>query len=109
MPQAPDLRRFRQLALTVWAMRALALAAVALSGYVAWASTAGRSPSGCGAGSDCEQVLATRWSLWLGVPVAGLGLANYLGILIAALAAGPGAPVARQRKAWSVLTLLSVV
>ena len=83
------------------------MAAAALCAYVVWTSSAGRLPSGCGAGSDCEQVLATRWSLWLGVPVAGLGLANYLGILIAAMAAGPVGPVARQRKAWSVMTLLS--
>ena len=109
MSQPRDSSHSRQLTLLVWGIRIIALVAVGLCGYVARASTAGRLPSGCGAGSDCEQVLATRWSLWLGLPVAALGLANYVGILIAALAAGTGGSVARQRKAWSALTWLSTL
>jgi protein-disulfide isomerase/uncharacterized membrane protein len=41
---------------------------------------------GCGGGSGCEQVGATRWAWWGGsIPVAGLGVGAYLALFAAAV------------------------
>lgn len=58
-----------------------ALVAVGVSAYLAWESLAGAEVASCGAeGFDCQSVLASSWSRWLGLPVALLGGVVYLAI-----------------------------
>jgi uncharacterized membrane protein len=62
----------------------LALANAGIAVYLLWLWLAHRGlPAGCGQGSGCAEVLNSRWSQVLGVPVSGLALVAYLGILIA--------------------------
>jgi uncharacterized membrane protein len=52
--------------------------ATAVAAYLVWATTGERSRlSGCAPGSGCDDVLGSRWSLWLGQPVSLLGLGLY--------------------------------
>jgi uncharacterized membrane protein len=99
----------RSLSGVVWAIRLLALAAFAVAGYLAWQSVAGRGPAGCGAGSDCDEVLSSRWSMWLGVPISAAAAAIYLAIIFASLGAMPHKLAARQRRSWGLLAALGVV
>src|SRR5690349_18993024 len=81
----------------VVAIRVLAAIALAVSAYLAWQSAAGRGgPVGCGPGSDCEQVLSTRWSRWRGVPVSVLAAGVYFAIFAASSGAGPRHPTGRR-------------
>src|SRR5688500_7108299 len=66
----------------LWTVRSAAAVALALSGYLLVISVQGHR-AGCGAGHGCESVLASRWSRWLGVPVAAPALVVYAAILLA--------------------------
>lgn len=58
---------------SLWVIRGLAMAGLALSTYLLYATMQGEGGgrvAGCGAGSGCEAVLASRWASVLGVPVA---------------------------------------
>jgi uncharacterized membrane protein/protein-disulfide isomerase len=50
----------------------LGMAALALNGWLAWRHLSGAAVAGC-AGSNCDEVLASRWSGVFGVPVALCG------------------------------------
>ena len=93
----------------LWVIRAVALVALGVSCYLAWVSATGRAPSGCGPGSDCDQLLVGRWSKWFDVPVSFPAAAVYLGILLAAIAITPKSPPARQRRLWGTLTALAAL
>src|SRR5207248_2595280 len=73
----PDRPRGR---LLLGSIAALAVVAGAVSVYLLWLSLNAMAPAGCGPSSGCEEVLASRWSRWFGVPVSGLAVATYLGI-----------------------------
>jgi uncharacterized membrane protein/protein-disulfide isomerase len=45
-----------------------------------WVSFTSSSVIGCGPGADCEKILSSRWSNWLGIPVSLFAAAVYLGI-----------------------------
>jgi uncharacterized membrane protein/thiol-disulfide isomerase/thioredoxin len=62
---------------------ALALMALAASSYLTWASWQQSTIAGCTGGSllDCDEVLTSSWSKWLGIPVSLLGALNYGAIL----------------------------
>lgn len=62
---------------------ALALVALAVSGYLIWTNWQQSTVAGCTGGSavDCDEVLTSSWSKWLGIPVSWLGALNYLAIL----------------------------
>lgn len=64
---------------TRWAIRVLAWLAFFVAAYLAWNALHGTSVAGCGAGTqtDCDIVLTSSWSKWLGVPVAFVGLACF--------------------------------
>ena len=64
------------------------LAGLAVATYLTVERALGRAPS-CVVGGGCAQVQASRYSELVGVPVAWLGIAAYLGIILAA--AIPGA------------------
>ena len=70
-PSPPDLR---------W-ITVASLLALGFSGYLLWGSLAGGGVPGCGPASDCDTVLTSRWSSWLGVPVSLLALFLYAGVL----------------------------
>jgi uncharacterized membrane protein len=59
----------------------LALAGVAIAGYLVWVHYAGLEPFCVGGGGGCEKVQTSRWAELAGIPVAVLGLAGYLVIL----------------------------
>jgi uncharacterized membrane protein/protein-disulfide isomerase len=65
------------------AITALALIALGVSGYLSWATWQQSTIAGCTGGSllDCDEVLTSSWSKWLGIPVSLLGALNYLAIL----------------------------
>jgi len=90
----------------------LALAATAVATYLTWISWQSGNPSvGCGGLPllDCEHVLASRWSSWLGVPVS-LPAAGVYGLIFASLLViGPKVPPWLHRAAWVVLIPLLVL
>ncbi len=54
----------------LWVARALLLIALGIAGYLSFLSFTGGNVAGCGADSGCSEVLASRWSKWLGIPVS---------------------------------------
>ena len=60
----------------------------------------------CGVGGSCEKVQASRWSEFLGIPVAAYGLAGYLGLFVVAFAGVQG-KWAEQAGPTKLLVLLS--
>ncbi len=94
-----------------WAVRLLALAALAVSVYLAWVSLrAGEARIGCGGlpQFDCDHVLGSRWSVWLGVPVGVPAAAIYAAIFAASCLIGSKAPPWLRRAAWRVLIMLAI-
>ncbi len=86
---------------------ALSVVALGLSGYLSW-STWNSSPlAGCtGEGLiDCDTVLSSVWSKWLGMPVSLFGLFTYV-VILASL--GPVAKYANGL-AWTVLFTCSLL
>jgi uncharacterized membrane protein len=59
---------------------ALALAGIAIAGYLTYVHYAGVD-SVCAIAHGCEKVQTSEWSKLAGVPVALLGLLGYVGIL----------------------------
>lgn len=81
---------------------ALALVAVGVSSYLSWVTWQQSTVAGCTGGSlaDCDEVLSSSGSKWLGVPVSILGAATYLGILAVVWPAA-------MRGGWLMTVLLS--
>ncbi|MFI5280398.1 MAG: vitamin K epoxide reductase family protein [Gemmatimonadales bacterium] len=65
---------------------ALALAGVLLSTYLTMYHYGMVGPLVCGASESCEKVQLSRYAMFLGVPVAVLGLGGYALLLVVALA-----------------------
>jgi uncharacterized membrane protein len=91
------------------AIRLFALAAMAISAYLAWISYAGGKPVGCGPESGCDKVLQSRWAYWLGAPVSLFALAVYSLMLGASFRLHPRTPPDVQRKAWAWLVTCALV
>ena len=83
----------------------LALAGLMLSAYLVLQRMGLLGALVCGTGS-CETVQASRWSEFLGVPVAGWGVAGYLGLFAVAFAGVQGR-WAEQSGPTKLLALLS--
>jgi uncharacterized membrane protein/glutaredoxin len=64
---------------------ALALAGLAVAGYLAWLKWSGGTPLFCTAGTGCDIVQASRYATLLGAPTAFWGALAYALILILAL------------------------
>ncbi len=62
---------------------ALALVALSLTTYLTWSSWQSEAIAGCNADGvvDCDLVLSSHWSRWLGVPVSLSGVIIYVGVL----------------------------
>ncbi len=70
---------------------ALALAGVAVAGYLTWVHYAGLQPVCAGGSGGCERVQSSDYAVFAGIPVAALGLAGYLALLATlALPEDPG-------------------
>ena len=61
-----------------WPLLGLALLGMALTGYLSYAAWFGEHPLYCGAGSTCDLVQSSRWSVLLGLPIAFWGFLTYL-------------------------------
>jgi uncharacterized membrane protein len=73
----------------------LAVAGIAIAGYLTWVHYAGLEPVCVDAGGGCERVQTSQWADLAGVPVALLGLVGYATILAGlALPEEPGRSIA---------------
>ena len=70
-----------------------AVLGIAISGYLTVIHYAGAAPA-CGISHGCATVQASQWSSLAGIPVAVLGLAGYLAILVALWLPGEAALLA---------------
>jgi uncharacterized membrane protein len=69
----------------------LAVIGIGIAGYLTYIHYAGINPICISGGGGCEKVQSSRWSELAGIPVAVLGLAGYLAILLSlALPEEPG-------------------
>src|SRR6185369_10998134 len=93
----------------LWAIRVLAWLAFLITSYLAYKSIGHGVASSCITGSaDCEAVQSSIWSVWLGLPVAALGLACYSSLATLSLLTGLSNPRALH---WvgTAIVLLSLV
>lgn len=87
-------------------MRLLAVAAMAMSGFLFYMSIQGGAVPGCSpdAGFDCESVLAAgRWSKWFGVPVSAPAVIIYLLIFYDLMRVGAKRSSVNRLQAWGML------
>ena len=87
---------------------ALLMVAVGMSVFILQQTLAGGAIAGCGSGSGCETILGSRWSHWLGIPVAGLSLLVYVGLLAVTVLVDAGTSPAARGRAAGVATALGV-
>ncbi|QDS99847.1 vitamin K epoxide reductase family protein [Adhaeretor mobilis] len=82
----------------------LSLAAAGVAGYLTWATFNSTDVAGCTGevGFDCDTVLSSQWSKWLGLPVSLFGLVVYLGIAAICWLA------ARRQPSWAPTVLLAL-
>lgn len=85
-------------------------AALGVAAYLLWASfMASGRVAGCGEDSGCEQVLASRWSQWLRLPVALPAAVVYALALIALFEIQGTDSWLGGRRAWQLLVVLAAV
>ena len=80
-----DWNRQRRAKTLLTVIRLLCVIAFGFSAYLAYVSSNVSGISGCGGGweiVDCDDVLKSRWSSWVGIPVSFFGAATYAGIFI---------------------------
>lgn len=89
----------------------LAAGATGFAAYLTWLSMTGDRVAGCGGDGafDCDHVLSTRWSTWLGVPIAIPAVAVYGAILASIGFLSPQVPLVVRRAAGFVVLLLSAI
>ena len=63
-----------------WPLLGLALAGMALSGYLTATSWFGAEPLYCGEGSTCDIVQSSRWGTFLDIPTAFWGFLTYFAL-----------------------------
>lgn len=77
--------------------------ALGYSGYLfgAWYNKSG--VVGCSGNLfDCDKVLSSKWSSWMGIPVSGLAMMNYI-LLVGALAIGQFGSLTNRKWMWSIV------
>ena len=87
----------------------LSLVAIGISAYLAWVAMTSAKVAGCGGGHyfDCNDVISSRWSRWLGVPVSLLAAGMYITLLAStSLAVSTRIRSAIRRHAWTAVTVL---
>lgn len=90
-------------------MRLLAVAALLLSGYLAYVSLSSSAVAGCGPDSSCDRVLHSRWGYWFGLPVSIPAFALYAALITFLWRLNPKSPIETQRKAWHALFPAAIV
>jgi uncharacterized membrane protein len=88
---------------THWALRALAAAGLVLSLYLFWLAGTTAGAIGCGAASGCRELLDSRWSRWLGIPVSAVAAAVFGSMLVASVVVGRSGSESRRRRAATVM------
>ena len=85
------------------AIALLALTALGVSSYLTWVTWQQSTVAGCTGGSlvDCDEVLTSAWSKWLGIPVSVFGALTYAVILAVVF---PAVLVG----GWAMTTLLTL-
>ncbi len=84
----------------------LGLVAFGLSSYLFSVSLTQSGIAGCsGEIFDCNSVLQSRWSTWMGIPVSGLAAASYFVFLTGLLSAELIAPT-RRTMAWMLVSVV---
>jgi len=86
----------------------LALTAMSISAYLLTRTWTGAAIAGCGAGSSCNVVLASRWSSWLTIPASLLGVISYVALLAALASARFACGATLRSAAWTGLIALAV-
>lgn len=86
----------------------VALAALGVSIYLTLASAGQTHVAGCGDTGGCGQVLATRWSTWLGVPTACLASTIWLLGLGLSIAAALDRGGRARRIIWAGILLVGL-
>lgn len=95
--------------LVLWVMRLAALVALLVCGYLSWIVLTAGGEVGCGGIFDCEAVLGSRWSKWLGLPVSLPAASLYATLLVTLSFAGPLSPPKVRAAAWNVSTWLAAL
>ena len=85
------------------ALAVLALVGIGVTVYLVWERYHGNAPV-CAFGGGCATVQQSEWSTVAGIPVAFLGLAAYVGLLVCALVPGQWPALAAV-----FITLLGVI
>lgn len=80
------------------ALRVLAVAGLLLTAYLTWIALGSGSAALCTEGSGCELVQGSRWSRFLGLPIAAWGLLLYA--VLAWTAWRPAPRLLRWRRLW---------
>ncbi len=87
--------------------------ALAISGYLSYVAFTSSKILGCGGGVfNCDHVLTSKWSTFLGLPVAAWAGSMYLGVLTALVATARSATSAQsslmRQWSWSIVTTAAV-
>jgi uncharacterized membrane protein/protein-disulfide isomerase len=99
---------------TLWFLRLLAVIALGCSLFLSWRSIQTGPIPGCGDTTwDCDHIVTSEWSRWLGIPVSYLGAGTYACLLAGLLLLKPSVPQnddarKRQNLAWTLLVPLFV-
>lgn len=94
----------------LWALRLLSLAALVVCGYLFVQTVALNDlPVGCGPGSGCDEVLNSRWSKWMGVPVSMPAAGVYFFLFVSSILADPAFEPRTRRMAWRGMAFFAAV
>lgn len=83
-----------------WLVFGLAVVGMVLTAYLSYSKWQAAGLPFCDAGSGCDVVQASRWSIFLGLPMAFWGFLTYLVLAVAALRLNKG--LSGWRLAWLV-------
>ncbi len=91
----------------------LSAIALAISGYLSYVAFTSTKILGCGGGVfNCDHVLTSKWSTFLGLPVAAWAGSMYLGVLTALIGTARVAvstqPSLMRQWSWSIVTTAAV-
>lgn len=80
-----------------------------IAGYLSWFSLTGDMVAGCGPTSGCNQVLSSRWSSLMGIPVSLLAIPVYVGLIIGIIKLSFPKVIKTVRQPWNYIISLSFI
>ncbi len=91
-----------------WVVRIIAVSALAIAGHLAWVAMLTGNTVGCGSEGlfDCGEVLSSRWSKWMGLPVSLPAAAWYASLVVTTAFVGPRVPQRVRQTAWLLSTVM---